>query len=115
MNSQHEDLVKAKEQLLDVINRINTQTREMFTETFNKIRENFANLFTEVFGGGKADNGCEPDDDRRNGQRIKPGKYIVLPTAAQIEFQPGVSKTLTCNPLANDERGDRGPEGNREG
>ena len=55
LNSQHDDLVTAKEQLLEVINRINTQTREMFTETFNKIRENFAVLFTEVFGGGKAD------------------------------------------------------------
>jgi chromosome segregation protein len=55
LNSQSDDLVKAKEQLLEVITRINNQTREMFTETFNKIRENFATLFTEVFGGGKAD------------------------------------------------------------
>ncbi|MDX1951666.1 MAG: chromosome segregation protein SMC [Verrucomicrobiota bacterium] len=55
LTSQYEDLVKAKEQLLDVINRINTQTREMFTETFVKIRDNFRALFTEIFGGGKAD------------------------------------------------------------
>jgi len=41
LNTQYEDLVQAKEQLMDVINRINTQTREMFVETFNKIRENF--------------------------------------------------------------------------
>ncbi len=55
LSTQHEDLVKAKEQLADVINRINTQTKEMFVETFNKIRENFRNLFVEVFNGGKAD------------------------------------------------------------
>jgi chromosome segregation protein len=55
LTSQHEDLVKAKEQLLDVINRINSQTKDMFTETFNKIRDNFRNTFTEIFGGGKAD------------------------------------------------------------
>ncbi|MDB6036489.1 MAG: condensin subunit Smc [Verrucomicrobiales bacterium] len=55
LTTQHEDLVKAKEQLLDVIHRINSQTREMFTETFNKIRDNFRNTFTEIFGGGKAD------------------------------------------------------------
>ncbi|MSU64200.1 MAG: chromosome segregation protein SMC [Pedosphaera sp.] len=55
LTTQNDDLVKAKEQLLDVINRINGQTREMFTETFLKIRENFRNLFIEVFGGGKAD------------------------------------------------------------
>jgi len=40
---------------MEVINRINVQTREMFTETFEKIRENFRLMFTEVFGGGKAD------------------------------------------------------------
>jgi chromosome segregation protein len=38
-----------------VINRINVQTREMFTDTFERIRENFRALFSEVFGGGKAD------------------------------------------------------------
>ncbi len=55
LSTQHDDLVKAKAELLDVINRINNQTREMFTETFNKIRENFQSMFTEIFGGGKAD------------------------------------------------------------
>jgi len=55
LSTQHDDLVKAKEQLIEVINRINTQTQEMFTETFNKIRDNFRLMFTEIFGGGKAD------------------------------------------------------------
>jgi chromosome segregation protein len=55
LTTQHDDLVKAKSQLLEVINRINLQTRQMFTETFEKIRDNFRVLFTEVFGGGKAD------------------------------------------------------------
>jgi chromosome segregation protein len=55
LSKQHEDLVQAKAQLLEVINRINTQTREMFLRTFEQIRENFRNMFTEVFGGGKAD------------------------------------------------------------
>lgn len=55
LSGQHDDLVKAKEQLLDVISRINSQTKEMFTDTFHKIRDNFRQMFTEVFGGGKAD------------------------------------------------------------
>jgi chromosome segregation protein len=55
LSTQYEDLVQAKQQLLDVINRINTQTQEMFVDTFNKIRENFRAMFTEIFGGGKAD------------------------------------------------------------
>jgi len=48
-------LVSAKAQLLEIINRINVQTRQMFSETFEKIRDNFRVMFVEVFGGGKAD------------------------------------------------------------
>jgi chromosome segregation protein len=55
LTAQHDDLVKAKAQLLEVINRINLQTRQMFTETFERIRDNFRAMFTEVFDGGKAD------------------------------------------------------------
>ena len=55
LSTQHDDLVNAKTQLLDVINRINLQTRQMFIDTFEKIRDNFRLMFTEVFGGGKAD------------------------------------------------------------
>ena len=55
LSKQHDDLVQAKAQLLEVINRINVQTREMFRETFEKIRDSFRAMFTEVFGGGKAD------------------------------------------------------------
>ncbi|MBI4327851.1 MAG: chromosome segregation protein SMC [Chloroflexi bacterium] len=55
LTAQHDDLVKARQQLLDVINRINLQTKDMFSETFARIRENFRSLFTEIFGGGKAD------------------------------------------------------------
>ncbi|MBK9138877.1 MAG: chromosome segregation protein SMC [Verrucomicrobia bacterium] len=55
LSDQHDDLVKAKEQLVEVINRVNTQTKELFTTTFQQIRENFRSLFAEIFGGGSAD------------------------------------------------------------
>jgi chromosome segregation protein len=55
LSKQHDDLVSAKAQLLEVVSRINVQTRQMFGETFDKIRQNFRVMFTEVFGGGKAD------------------------------------------------------------
>jgi chromosome segregation protein len=55
LTKQNDDLIQAKTQLHEVINRINTQTRQMFIETFEKIRDNFRAMFTEVFGGGKAD------------------------------------------------------------
>ncbi len=55
LTTQHDDLVNAKTQLLEIINRINTQTQVMFKETFEKIRDNFRAMFVDVFGGGKAD------------------------------------------------------------
>jgi len=55
LTEQNDDLVKAKEQLLEALNTINSQTKDMFAETFAKIRENFQKMFTEIFGGGKAD------------------------------------------------------------
>jgi chromosome segregation protein len=55
LTTQNDDLVNAKAQLLEIINRINTQTRQMFLETFEKIRDNFRLMFVDVFGGGKAD------------------------------------------------------------
>jgi chromosome segregation protein len=55
LSQQHADLVQAKAELLEVINRINQQTQEMFRTTFEQIRNNFRAMFTEVFGGGKAD------------------------------------------------------------
>lgn len=55
LTKQNDDLVQAKAQLIEVINRINTQTRQMFAETFEKIRDNFRQMFSEIFGGGKAD------------------------------------------------------------
>jgi chromosome segregation protein len=55
LTKQNDDLVQAKTQLVEVINRINTQTRQMFIETFEKVRDNFRLMFVEIFGGGKAD------------------------------------------------------------
>jgi len=54
LTDQQDDLVRAKEQLLEVLAKINTTTKQMFTETFEKVRANFQEMFTELFGGGKA-------------------------------------------------------------
>ena len=51
LSQQHEDLVKAKEQLLQVIAKINTTTKQLFQETFEKIRVNFQVMYGELFGG----------------------------------------------------------------
>ena len=54
LEDQHNDLVKSKNELLDVINKINTTTQELFADTFEQVRLNFQEMFTELFGGGKA-------------------------------------------------------------
>lgn len=63
LTTQNDDLTNAKTELMEVLNRINVQTREMFVTTFNQIRENFQVLFTEIFGGGKADLHLAADGD----------------------------------------------------
>ncbi|MBG87193.1 MAG: chromosome segregation protein SMC [Verrucomicrobiales bacterium] len=55
LTEQHDDLVKAQEELMEVINKINVQTKDMFKTTFEQIRENFRSIFTEIFDGGTAD------------------------------------------------------------
>jgi chromosome segregation protein len=55
LNSQCDDLIKAKAELVDVIGRINDETKTLFIDTFEKIRANFQAMFTEMFAGGKAD------------------------------------------------------------
>ncbi len=53
--AQSADLWKAKEQLLQAIDEINTTSQQMFAGTFARIRENFHYTFTTLFGGGRAD------------------------------------------------------------
>jgi chromosome segregation protein len=95
LNTQHDDLVKAKAELLEIINRINGQTREMFTQTFEKIRDNFRAMFTEVFGGGKADLILTGEGDAlESGIDIvarPPGKQLQ-----QISLLSGGEQTMTA-------------------
>jgi len=95
LSKQHEDLVQAKAQLHDVINRINVQTKEMFRETFERIRDNFRNMFTEVFGGGKADLILADENDLlESGIEIvakPPGKQLQT-----ISLLSGGEQTMTA-------------------
>lgn len=55
MNNQKEDLVKSKEELLNVIEEMTNKMRTVFSENFNKLRKNFNETFIELFKGGSAD------------------------------------------------------------
>lgn len=52
LQTQHGDLVKGKDELLQVIAKINETTKTMFVETFNAVRTNFRQNFKELFGAG---------------------------------------------------------------
>ncbi len=56
LDTQHNDLVRSKEELLQVIAKINETTKVMFSETFNLVRGHFHDNFRELFGAtAKAD------------------------------------------------------------
>jgi chromosome segregation protein len=56
LKGQHDDLVNSKSELLEVIDRINTETQRLFSETFAQVRINFRDMFKELFGEkGEAD------------------------------------------------------------
>lgn len=95
LTTQHDDLQEAKQQLVEVIGKINGETRSMFMETFEKIRNNFRLLFVEVFGGGKADlQLVEGEDILEAGIEIMarpPGKQLQ-----SIALLSGGEQTMTA-------------------
>ena len=50
LQGQYDDLINAKEELLNVITKINHDTKKMFAETFEQVRKNFSEMFVELFG-----------------------------------------------------------------
>jgi chromosome segregation protein len=64
LDNQYNDLVRSKEELLEVIAKINDTTKTMFSETFAQVRVNFQNNFRELFGPtAKADLMLIDDED----------------------------------------------------
>ncbi len=54
LTGQETDLIKAKEQLMDMIKKINRTTSEMFRSTFEQVNNNFQTMFRKLFNGGSA-------------------------------------------------------------
>jgi len=54
LESQKQDLVKAKGELEEAITKINKKARSLFLETFNTVRGYFGGIFEVLFEGGEA-------------------------------------------------------------
>ena len=55
LKTQHDDIIKAEENLRGVIADLDKAMKETFAEKFGEIRAMFSKVFKELFGGGKAD------------------------------------------------------------
>jgi chromosome segregation protein len=55
LTRQREDLLAAKSQLLEAIEKINTTASQLFVETFAKVQEHFRDVFRTLFEGGDAE------------------------------------------------------------
>ena len=95
MNSQVEDLNRAKADLRSAINKINDTTRENFKLTFDKVRGYFKEIYSLLFNGGEADLILTmPDNLLETGVEIMahpPGKKLV-----SISQLSGGEKALTA-------------------
>jgi chromosome segregation protein len=95
LDEQHNDLVNSKSELLEVINKINATTKELFASTFEQVRNNFQEMFTELFGGGKANLLLVDDlDPLESGIEIiarPPGKQLQ-----SISLLSGGERTMTA-------------------
>jgi chromosome segregation protein len=63
LQTQRDDLTKARDDLQSAIRQINRTAKEMFTETFEDIRRNFQSTFRTLFEGGECDIRLEDPDD----------------------------------------------------
>jgi chromosome segregation protein len=92
---QYQDLSTAKTSLEKIIDRINTDSRRLFSETLETVRGHFQTLFRDLFGGGHADIMLEENVDiLESGIEIvarPPGKE-----PRSISLLSGGEKTMTC-------------------
>jgi len=91
LTTQQEDLVNAKQQLMDMIRHINKTTTEMFSTTFNQVNENFQEMFKKLFGGGTAKLVLVDEED-------------VLESGIEIIARPPGKKLQTVSLLSGGER-----------
>ena len=91
LTGQRDDVEKAKEELLGVIENITSEMTVIFKEQFALIRESFQETFLELFGGGKAT--LELEDEN-----------AVLDCGIEIKVQPPGKALKTLSLLSGGEK-----------
>ncbi|MGN0436087.1 MAG: chromosome segregation protein SMC, partial [Wujia sp.] len=91
LKGQHDDITKAENNLLNIINELDRAMREQFAEKFKEIRIMFSKVFKELFGGGKADLELVDEQD-------------ILETGIKIIAQPPGKKLQNMMQLSGGEK-----------
>jgi chromosome segregation protein len=92
INTQKDDLLKAKESLFNTINEIEGVASQTFMESFNKIKEHFIRVFRSLFTEGD-------ECDIRLADPSKP-----LDSEIEIIAKPKGKRPLTINQLSGGEK-----------
>ena len=90
LNSQRDDILSAKNLLLETITEMNDEVKERFQSTFEAIRESFKVTFKQMFGGGQADLILTEGD--------------LLTAGVEISVQPPGKKIQSLNLMSGGEK-----------
>lgn len=90
LNEQRDDVLSAKNLLLDTIEEMNDEVKERFKSTFEAIRESFKVTFRQMFGGGSADLILTEGD--------------LLTAGVEISVQPPGKKIQSLNLMSGGEK-----------
>ncbi|HRX14981.1 MAG TPA: AAA family ATPase [Spirochaetota bacterium] len=90
-SEQRDDIMKAREDIISVIEDINQTSVRMFVETFEQIQKNFTEIFKQLFEGGHA-------------EVILADPENVLESGIDITVRPPGKKPKTINLLSGGER-----------
>ena len=90
LNSQRDDILSAKNLLLETITEMNDEVKERFKSTFEAIRDSFKVTFKQMFGGGQADLILTEGD--------------LLTAGVEISVQPPGKKIQSLNLMSGGEK-----------